>query len=301
MLANSYKSISKAINWKQALASCVLLSTAALPANATLYDYENTTPHYAANDSDFRAAHPLRVFIKVGNPRRASDGRRHQEQKTERRFAHYLPGYVALVDSPQHADLVIRVRETDYDLNFRVIDIDQKDKKYKKKRRYVGGRCGVHHKAFYTKVKEKGEAYASYNVKVNLKGINRNSDRFTLRAAENFSYGTNLRASTNCGMQPTNHMPSNGVAKLFSKSNDDYRHHVARKIRREAIDNLGRKIAQRIHEQADHYYTDLAADLNNRHYYERDYDRDLSEREIIGLLLALYKDRPRQPNGGHGR
>ena len=210
----------------------------------------------------------------------------------------FLPSYVTVVDSPEYADLVIRVRETDYNLDFRIIDVDRKDKRYKKNRRYTGGRCGVHLKAFYSKVKEKGEAYASYNVKVNLKGIGRDTDQFTLRAAENFTYGTKLRAKTNCGVRPTQHMPSNGVANLFSKSNDGYRHQVARKIRNEATSKLSRQIAHRVHAQADYFYTDLAAKLTYSAYRHSDEDR--LKRDIFGFILSQLTEHP-QPSGGHGR
>jgi hypothetical protein len=257
--------------------SAVAMTISALPATAHDRHGHNPTPvvHYAANDASFRAAHPIRVFIKLSDENRENWGRKgHGHGKYSgfstpprmlHKIDHYLPGYVRLVQSPAEADLVMKVRRTDYSLNFRIIDVDQKDKKYKNSRKYSRGRCGLHHRAFYTKVKEKGEAYASYNVKAVLKGIDRDRDHFTLRSAENFTYGKDLRATTNCGMRPTNVMPSSGVAELFAKSNKGYRHHVAREIRREASTDLSRQLAHRIRSQSNHFYVNLAMELNERH------------------------------------
>lgn len=284
----------------KSLAAIALASGITLSASADPNDYEDKPQRYAANDFDFRAAHPIKVFVNVrkGGGNREAEDRRRYAPKTWHQLGYHLPDYVRIVDSPRYADLVVRVREVDYDLNFRVIDVDRKDKKYKKSRRYTGGRCGIYHKAYYTKIKEKGEAYASYDIKVNLKGIGRDRDYFTLRSAENFSYGTELRANTNCGMRPTNHMPSNGVAKLFRRASDGYRHHVAREIREEATRDLSRKLAHNIRKQADYYYTDLAARLS---YGDSRYDdRDEDRRSRGGFYFGFYKQVP-QVSGGYGR
>jgi len=271
------------------LVCAVLLGSAAAPVAADVlaqtpvikvYSEENR-PHYSANDASFRAAYPLRVFVQVGNSRRERgnrerSGRRrdttHRDIAQIHQLEYLLPSYVIRTANAEQADLILKVRRTDYDLNFRVIDLDQKDKKYKKSRRFTGDRCGNFHKAYYTRVKEKGEAYATYNLSVRLNGIGRDREQFTLRSAKNFSYGTNLRASTNCGMRPTQHMPSNGVAKLFGKANDSYRHHIADDIRTRAANDLSQQIARRIKLQADYFYTDLAARLTYGTRSEEDHD-----------------------------
>jgi len=231
---------------------------------------ENAPILYAANDAEFRTAYPIKVFITRG---RARDERRPSSRAHRRRannlvpsipLAWYLPRYIVEAPTPQEADLVIRVREADYDLKFRVIDVDHKDKKYKKSRRFLGGQCGTFRRAFYNKVKEKGEAYASYNMVVRLNGIGRDRENFTLRSAKNYSYGTNLRAATNCGFVNTGHMPSNGVAKLFAKSNEGYRNHMATRIRETSTKDLHRYLTKTVLKQADYFYTDLAARLSRQ-------------------------------------
>ena len=276
------------------ISSAVLLGSVSTSASADVEAHapliksnsDESSLRYIATNASFRADNPLRLFIQTGirgDRRHQNTRRRGQGQRTnlqQHQVAEILPDYIIPVASAREADLVIRVRQTDYNLDFRVIDVDQKDKKYKKDRRYVGGRCGVFHKAYYTKVKEKGEAYASYKVAVRLKGISQDRDQFTLRAAKNFSYGTNLRAATNCGLQSTQHMPSKKVVKLFGKADPGYRHRIATQIRGKAINDLSRQIARRVLVQADYFYTDLAARLSHQNNYEE-------ERHLHGLPDSL--------------
>lgn len=255
------------------------------------YSDETTLP-YAANDTAFRSAYPMRVFIQTNSGRRSREGaerrgtprknqlKMQQQQTLMHQLGYLLPDYIEHATSADQADLVIRIRRTNYALDFRVIDVDQKNKKYKKSRRFVGGRCGVFHKAYYTKVKEKGEAYATYNLNVRLKGISKDRDQFTLRSAKNYSYGTNLRAATNCGTKATGHMPSNGVAKLFRKATADYRHHIASDIQGRAAKDLSRQIAHRVRTQADYFYTDLAARLIYRDQQHRPREHDHSSNSL---------------------
>ncbi|PCI64063.1 MAG: hypothetical protein COB37_02580 [Kordiimonadales bacterium] len=232
-------------------------------------------PAYNPGSHQFRANHPMRVFVKIGGNRHSNGDGHHSAPAVYQKIDYHLPSYITLVNSPAYADLVIKVRQTDYKLNYRVIDVDRKDKKYKKSRRYAGGNCGYFRKAFYTKVKEKGEAYASYNVKVRFKGYDTSREHFTLRSAENYSYGTELRAITNCGIRPTNRMPSNGVAKLFSRSGEGYRNSVSHRIKRESIADLGRHLAHQIQHKAGGFYPTLAAKLNHERIeygYDHNFD-----------------------------
>lgn len=232
-------------------------------------------PAYNPGSHDFRTAHPMRVFVKIGGNRHSKGDGHHSAPAVYQKIGYHLPSYITLVNSPAYADLVIKVRQTDYKLSYRVIDVDRKDKKYKKSRRYAGGNCGYYRKAFYTKIKEKGEAYASYNVKVRFRGYETNREHFTLRSAENYSYGTELRAATNCGITPTNRMPSNGVAKLFRRSSEDYRQSVSHRIKRESVANLGRHLAHQIKHKAGRFYTTLAARLNHERI-EYGYDHNFN-------------------------
>jgi len=246
--------------WAAGLAAITMMAGFTSPLYADHAERREYVPIINAANPQFRSNHPLKVYVKVGIGRR-EDGHQ-QAAHTFNKMQHLLPTYIALTDNRAAADLVIKVQQTDYTLNYRIIDTDNKDKKYKKDRRKTGRKCGYYQKAYYTKVKEKGEAYASYNVKTNLKGFGREYDQVTLRSAENFSYGANLRASTNCGIRQTNHMPSNGVAKLFRQAEPEYRHHVSYKIRQEAAETLGLHLARTIGAKSNDFYVGLAARLN---------------------------------------
>jgi len=305
----------------------VLFTASTQSATAEDRFEKSYAPRYVASDTRFREAHPIRVYVTIGETRQerhAGERRRGhrgngklrppQTLQTLNQLGNQLPDYVRIVHSPDDADLVIRVRETDYNLDFRVLDVDRKDKKYKKGRRYSPGRCGVHHKAYFNKVKEKGEAYATYSLRVNLKGIGRDQNQFTLRADKKYNYGTDLRAATNCGMRPTNRMPSNDVAELFARSNKNYRHYVAREIREEAVGKLSLRIAHRIRQQSDYFYGDLATRLRYGNYTERDSNGDQLKHDFFGLLFDLAREASRDetmrehrksqsphPRGGYGR
>ena len=303
------------------ISSAVLLGSVTTPVAADVAKHaplikaysDETVFQYVANNADFRANHPLKLFIQTGQRGerrdRAGKRRNHSQRNILRQhqIVEMLPSYIVTVPSAREADLVIRVRQTDYNMNFRVIDVDQKDKKYKKDRRYLRGRCGVHHKAYYTKVKEKGEAYASYKVAVRLNGISQDRDHFTLRAAKNFSYGKNLRAATNCGLQPTQHMPSNKVAKLFSKADLGYRHYIADQIKGKTATDLSRQVAGRILVQADNFYTNLAVRLSHYNKYEEEdrlHSRGHNLLQLSSLLwrFAEYREQTRygrRANFGH--
>jgi len=256
---------------------------------------DDSVLQYVANNADFRANHPLKLFVQAGKKgdrhNRSHQRREHRQHNVlqQHQIAEMLPEYIIQVASAREADLVIRIRQTNYTLDFRVIDVDQKDKKYKKDRRYVGGRCGMYRRAYYTKVKEKGEAYASYKVAVRLNGISQDRDQFTLRSATNFSYGTNLRAATNCGLRSTQHMPSNKVAKLFGKANQGYRHHIAARIKDKAASDLNRQIAGRILAQADNFYADLAVRLSYRDRYEEQGHLHSNNNSLLHLSSLLWR------------
>ncbi|NVJ97279.1 MAG: hypothetical protein HWE25_03945 [Alphaproteobacteria bacterium] len=217
-----------------------------------------------AHSFEFRADHPLRVYVDVDT----------RGEKRERQLTAFeanalaglrqnLPPYIRIVNDRRNADMRVNARELNYDLGFRVVDKDREDKKYKKSRRHTGGRCGHFIKAYYTEVKEKAEAYASYDVRVSLRGLGRNSDQVRLKSSEKFKYGTNLMAQTSCGMTPTSHMPSNGVADLFARATPDYRKHIAREVREEAAQDLGRVLARKIQHHANDFYANLAVKYSN--------------------------------------
>ncbi|GHF10589.1 hypothetical protein GCM10017044_00340 [Kordiimonas sediminis] len=186
---------------------------------------------------------PLTVYIDFDGPQRER-----REERIERRLVdaiqRRLDRPVRFTDSRRRADMIIKARELDYDLSFRITDVDRKDKSYDNRYRYGHGRCGNLYKAYYDRIEEKGTAYYRYQLSVRLKGEMRFKDEFRGRAREDFKYGRNLRAATNCGIRPTDIYPSSKVARLFEKASPGYRHTVAREIRRETLDDLGRQIAR---------------------------------------------------------
>lgn len=267
------------------LASITTMGTMAISSSLYAHEDHNRSAHHTHEivkihvidhqDYDFRMAHPVRVFLSYRDNQSRS-GMMRFTGRTEQRIAYRLPANVILVDKPQYADIRLRVALTDYDLRFHITDTDRKDKKYKKSRRHTGGKCGYHRKAYYTKVKEKGIAHASYQIKVSQKGEGRTVEHIRLKSAENYSYGTKLMASTACGFIPTHHFPSNGVAELFDRGTRAYRDHVATEIRREAADDLGVALTNVVLAQANQHYVELAHRLSYRarlhpsqHYGER--------------------------------
>lgn len=226
------------------------------------------TPHYDSRSNEFRSDNPLRVFIDVDTPgERRERGTTGFEARTLHAADRSLPSYIQIVGNRRQADMVVQAAQTAYSLDFRVIDVDREDKKYKKAYRNVGGRCGHYIKAYYTEVKEKGEAYATYNVSVTVRGEGRDRETLRLRSAEDYRYGKNLTARTNCGTTQTHHYPSKGVAELFAKASPEYRDQIARDISREAADDLGRALARQIRDRADNYYSGLAVRFSERYDY----------------------------------
>lgn len=225
------------------------------------YNQPVPTYHYDPNSQAFRAEHIFKVYVDI------ETGKKGRADKLEylalETIAGRLPYGVQLVRDPHYADLVIKANEQNYDANFRVVDVDYKDKKYKKRIRYNTnhGKCGGLYKAHYKKVEERGTGYYDYGVRIRMKGYGRDRTRISGKVAEKYSYGADLKAQTNCGLQPTNVFPSGKVARLFERSHPSYRREVRRELRREAACDLGLKIAYIIKNKANYYYTDLAKRL----------------------------------------
>lgn len=278
-------------------------ATAVAGAASAHHPEPHPVPVYDADSREFRSHNPLRVFIDVDTPEeRRERGTTPFEARALHAADRSLPSYVQIVSNRRDADMIVRAQQTDYSLGFRVVDVDREDKKYKKRYRYVGGQCGHYIKAYYTEVKEKGEAYASYDVRVAVRGEGRQRDHLRLRSAEDFRYGKNLTARTNCGTTPTDHYPSRSVADLFAKASPAYRDQVAREIRREAADDLGRALARQIRDQADYYYTGLAVRYSeaqrhdNRPYYsDSDHVDDHDHDDQPGWRIEYGHQDPHRP------
>lgn len=223
--------------------------------NVVFADHGGPDPY----STDFRESRPIRVHVDVDT--KGERRERHLtafESNAIKTLQQNLPHYIQLVDNRRRADMTVHARELDYSLDYRVTDRDREDKKYKKAYRHVGGRCGRFIRAYYTEVKEKAEAHARYDVRVTVRGLGRDTDHLRVKASEKFKYGTDLIARTNCGTAPTNYMPSNGVADLFAKASPAYRKHIAREVREETAEDLGRALAGKIRAHANDYYADMA-------------------------------------------
>ncbi|MEX0300437.1 MAG: hypothetical protein AB3N28_15290 [Kordiimonas sp.] len=278
--------------------------------------YEDYEPHHPSRGGIYEEPQPFKVYVNIRTHGRQDRYEDHRDRRrsprdarrpsrnsnewrsgadmyksiTMRKLARDLPHNILLVDSPSYADMVVKVRQTGFDLNFRITDIDKKDKKYKRDRRFTGGRCGVHHRAFYTRVEEKAEAKAFYSIRYDLKGLDIDHDNVRLKTSEKFRYGQNLTASTNCGIRPTNHVPSNGVAKLFNQAHPGYRNHVATEVRSEAAEELGRKLAHKIRSGAKHYYADMARRYEYGEYHENGYHHSDYKPKLAAVIASIILD-----------
>ncbi len=233
-----------------------------------------TPQHYTASpdpiDKEFRASHPIKVFVDVAQETRSrsdrpSDHRSDHRSRADaadyyvRDLLHYqIPSHIVLVSNRRDADMTVKARLLDYDLSFHITDVDRRDKKYKKSYRYTGGKCGQHKRGYYTRVTEKGVALADYQLSVRLKGIGTYSDTARIRAAESYRYGEKLSALTNCGVAPTVHYPNKTVAKLFTRAGGAYRDTVAHQVREESLRNLSHVLANTIRGRSDQFYAELA-------------------------------------------
>lgn len=268
-------------------------------------DYEPPRPGYGG---EYHLAEPFKVYVSIrdrGYVDRHTDyrDRRHNGRQVRprrsdtiytdiamRKLSYELSGDIILVDNPSYADMVVKVRQTSFNMDFRVTDVDRKDKKYKKSRRFTGGRCGVHHRAYYTRVEERGEANAYYTVKLDVKGFETRRDDFRLRNSEKFRYGKDLTASTNCGVRPTHHLPSNGVEKLFAQSNPGYRHHVVDEIQRETAEDLGRKLAREIRRSANRYFSHIHQHRDYGAYHQNSYEYKDKKADWVSFVARVIID-----------
>lgn len=241
-----------------ALSAC-LAGTALLAVAPTATAHHAPAAVYDPLDIEFRRTHPLKVFVDV-----QTLDRRHGRTSGPADYAvrHYLdyalPDYIVMVTERHHADMVVRADLIDYDLHFRITDIDRRNKKYKKSRRYLPGRCGYHQRGLYTRVTERGTARADFELSVTLRGVGHHSGRVHIRADESYRYGKDLVAITNCGAVPSHHAPNSTVERLLHRADGSYRPVVAQEIREEAVKKLSRVIADRVRGRAEQYYVHLA-------------------------------------------
>ncbi len=196
--------ILKASKAKSILGAAVLAAATIAPGSFA-YDYE----HGVADplSYEFRASHPFRVYVDIAKGRDHRRGGRvdAKDHFVQDKLRYLLPDNIIVVSRRRDADMIVRAQLTDYDLSFHVTDVDRRNKKYKKKRRYLPGQCGHHQRAYYTRVTEKGVALADYNLSFKLRGEGTYGEPIRIRSAESYRYGENLQALTNCGVAPSGH------------------------------------------------------------------------------------------------
>jgi len=216
-------------------------------------------------DIDFRAAYPVHVFVSLDGQQQTRRQRRHHSQRRSgtglavRQILSALPFYARAVHSPAHADIALRVRTTDFDVDYRIVDIDREDKRYKKSRRRSGGQCGYHSRAYFEEVRLRGTARYDIGIRARIAGVGADRDRFHGRTRASYDYGRNLRAQTECGVIPTAHFPSSGVERLFHRASDTYHREARRDLRRTAYHDIAQRLTHRLAGYVDSYYAALAA------------------------------------------
>lgn len=248
-------------NTQKSLASGALC--ALLASTSALADHNDDF----ANSERFRDNHPLNVFVDIDTK---AKGRRDDrlEDITLRAVRSSLPGNIRIVSNRRDADMVIRAEERDFDVDFRIVDRDRKEKRYDKVNPRTGNQqCGPFYKVSYTEVKERAEGHAVYDIRVSMPGVGRDRERIKAEASAYNVYGENLLAHNRCGSEPTARFPGYSVVDLFGKNNPKERQRMAIEVRRETAEDLGRKLAHEIRENADDYY----ASLSVRFAYESNY------------------------------
>lgn len=236
-----------------------ILASAAFTPGASAHDYGHGSVDPVSYE--FRADHPFRVYVDVakGYDRRRGGRADATDHFVQDKLRYLLPDNIVVVSRRRDADMIVRAQLTDYDLSFHVTDVDRRNKKYKKKRRYLPGRCGHHQRAYYTRVTEKGVAHADYHLSFKLRGEGTYGDNIRVRSAESYRYGENLQALTNCGVAPSAHFPNSTVARLFSQAGGHYRDVLAKEIHTENLSKLSYVVAGKIKARADQFYVSLAA------------------------------------------
>lgn len=268
-------------NTRNYLIGSLFVAAAGLTQAATASPYQYTDSPDPI-DGQFRASNPVKVFVDVSQVRRTRSVRRGRtdaaDQYVRDRLQYQLPPYVVLVSSRRDADMTIKAQLMDYDLSFHITDVDRRNKKYKKRYRYTGGKCGQHKRAYYTRITEKGVALADYRLSVRLKGIDGYTDTARIHAAESYRYGENLSALTNCGVTPSAHYPNRTVAKLFTRADGSYRKAIAHEVRRESLQKLAYVLAGTITGRADQFYAELANRYAERGHAPDRYDDRYDDR-----------------------
>ena len=225
------------------------------------YDRDRHEGRYSdrgyTHSTEFRHDNPINVYVDIETRGRQRDEDRF-ERLTERAMVQSLPGYVHLVNNRRRADMVITARETDYDLDFRVVDRSRQQKPYKKINMRTADRCGPLYKTSYRVVQEKVEARASYSIHIRTDGVGKDRERIRTGAENYLTYGEDLKAHTRCSAEPTNRFPDMQVKELFENNSKASRRYIAKAVRQETATDLGRKLSSEIRDNVDDYYAQLA-------------------------------------------
>ncbi len=241
---------------------------------------------------------PFKVYLKFtgegsdANFRRGRNGNSQRAEKFADLVRYYFkddaPANVQLTRNKRRADLILKVRKTDYDFDFSVVDRDRKSKKYKSRNRYQGGTCGYYKRAYYDQITARGTAIFNFDIRVRDGNGYNYSYNVNGRESERFRYAQNLTADTNCGRRSVDVYPSRKVSVAFEKGSPSYR----RQIRREVRSDVARRLAQSLR-SATATYAQEYYNANDAYSYRSGGSyKQLGYIGLLGMLALLPESEP---------
>lgn len=278
-------------------AAAVLAALGTITAPAIADDYQAP---YTESAYDDQAQHvdirPLTVWIDVEKGRsnfgknrgkgKGKHGRRNSHRGDYRQstfetmvrssLAQQLPAGAVMARSPYRADLRLTVVERDYEVDFRTLNIKQKDKAYKWSAREGRGPCGRLNRAIYDHVKDQATANYRFGMRIDGRFNYFQRERISGYDTETFKYGRNLRAMTPCGVKPVSTFPTAKVRRRFEQADPSYTKQVRRELRADVARDVAREAAAEVYEYAPLFQDRMIAEAAYR--AGRDYAYNRSDR-----------------------
>lgn len=181
---------------------------------------ENQSHYY----SDFMAANRVTVAVVV------ETGSEYVASRVAERVIRSLPPHAVYANDPGYADIVISVRLSDMEPQYREKSRKPKSKKYKKEYRKKPPRDQQIHFANYIKVKERVSVALSYEFEMSAGAQRISLNRSSMTLHNNFSYGVDLQAFGPNGPVNGAPYPSKKVYKLMERDVEATRSRIADKL-----------------------------------------------------------------------
>ena len=242
----------------------------------------------------------VRVFVefdslrdlKIGKNRGRANNRRDRRVIDDREanvlntVAAGLPAGVRLVNSPRRADLIIKAIPRGYDVDFRVLDVDRKQKSR-------GSRNG---RAIFTysKVTERAQLDYAYDFIVRVPGGGRFERRIGGKITNAFAYADNINGF-GPGARRANYTTPR-IEELASRNTPQFRRGFVQNLRLLAEQEVARKITRVIHAQTAAFFEpasiqggvviDLPNNVNGRPFPIQRRRSGLSDGEKVGIGIA---------------